>query len=249
MHEIDKPLLITAAKAISSDNRIKRFENVATTAESYEKSCHTEAIEVIAFDGARVKTKLYKGDNVVLQFHQYGALKFLELLNRDEFEKTTEMILYLNSQIHELLEKLFVRDNNNIYLLNEKVMYYQSFHKDFIVWFENKKLVAPQIPPSALMKVNIPNEFRLKDSKKKGIDGLEWNILTKQRRVEIFADRARADTENTPDYWWNIFKAEFPEGYSTELNRYRNMFKKENRSENFRKNGLTFYNKSNTNPK
>lgn len=245
MNETDKPVLFTAAKAISSDKRIERFKNEVCTEESYTKSYFTEAIELIAFDGIKVETKLYKGDYEILSFHQFGEIKLLELMNRDEFEKTTEIIRSLNSQIHKLISKIFVIASDNIYKLSEKIAFYQSFHKEFIVWFENHQFIAPQIPPSALRKVNIPTKYRVIDSNKEGEKGLEWFGLTKQKKVEILADQARADTENTPDYWWNIFKAEFPEGYSTELNRYRNTFKENNRRGKFRINGLTFYNKKN----
>lgn len=250
MIEIDKPLLFTAAKVKLSDKKIERFKNMDCTGESYQKSNLTESIELRVFDGIKVMTKLYNGDDEVLSFYKIGELKLLNQLNRVEFEKTTNTIRSLFSQIHELKNTIFFKDSEKMYQLNEKIMYYQSFHQEFIVWFENNQFVAPQIPPSALRKTNIPNEFRTKDSKEKGNDSLERIRISKQDRVEILADRARADTENTPDYWWNIFKAEFQEkGYSTELYRYRNKFKKGNSRGKFRINGLTFYNKKNQNPK
>lgn len=76
---------------------------------------------------------------------------------------------------------------------------------------------------------------------KYGYSYYDWKNLTKQRQVEILADMARKDTVNTQNQWWNNFKAEFPEGYSTELGRYRDKFKIKNRHQQFKINGLIFY--------
>lgn len=69
----------------------------------------------------------------------------------------------------------------------------------------------------------------------------DWINLTKQHRVEILADFARKDIKKTSNHWWCEFKAEFPDGYSVELARYKTKFKKTNKHEKFKKNGLMFY--------
>ncbi len=74
-----------------------------------------------------------------------------------------------------------------------------------------------------------------------GYSHKEWNLFTKQKRVEIFAGNARKDIDNSQNHWWKKFKAEFPKGYSTELLRYKKKFKKQNRQKPFKINGLTFY--------
>lgn len=94
----------------------------------------------------------------------------------------------------------------------------------------------------------IPKEkqIKLKDTSegmrnKYGYFYQDWKNLTKQQQVEILADMARKDTVITQNQWWNNFKAEFPEGYSTELGRYRDKFKIKNRHQQFKINGLIFY--------
>lgn len=71
----------------------------------------------------------------------------------------------------------------------------------------------------------------------------EWQNFTKQKQVEIYADMARKDTENTPSHWLKEFQKEFPspKGYSVQLLRYKKEFKKRNRHEKFKKYGLMFY--------
>lgn len=105
----------------------------------------------------------------------------------------------------------------------------------------------PTLPGNIYTKLNI--EYSLNISK--SLDGDEqytygyknhgWNILTKQKQVEILADKARNDIENGPTYWKNKFQAQFPEGYSVELHRYKKKFDIKYRNKKFKINGLTFY--------
>ncbi len=78
-------------------------------------------------------------------------------------------------------------------------------------------------------------------SNKYGYSYKEWVNLKKQHQVEILADLARKDLVNNQNDWWNNFKTEFPDGYSTELGRYRDKLKKKDRHLRFKINGLIFY--------
>lgn len=80
---------------------------------------------------------------------------------------------------------------------------------------------------------------------KYGYSYYDWNLLTKQRQVEILADMAREDINNGPIHWLKEFQKEFPspKGYSVQLLRYKKKFKDKNRHrhQKFIINGLSFY--------
>ncbi|MFC1527957.1 hypothetical protein ACFL5D_04385 [Candidatus Neomarinimicrobiota bacterium] len=95
-------------------------------------------------------------------------------------------------------------------------------------------------------KIDISDNKQTKDDgsgmyNKYGYAHKEWQNYTKQKQVEILANMARKDIENSPQYWHIVFKAEFPKGYSVELGRYKGKWERKNRYEIFKINGLMFY--------
>lgn len=86
----------------------------------------------------------------------------------------------------------------------------------------------------------IDNTEEIGEPTRFGIKITEWFYLTKQKQIEIAAEKARQDKKRLPDYWRGKFRENFS-NYSMELARYRKKFKKQHPDEKFIINGLTFY--------